>query len=98
MALPRGTSIAFARETGRLDSSSPPTKYPGAFEGIVRQALTHVSAIAKLSADVVATLDGEASAVDPATIAPIERDHEAALDAYRPRSGPGDPRDDDAST
>ena len=53
--------------------------YPAdAFEGIVHQALGHVSANAQLVADVVAGLAAEEAGPDPVTLARIEHDRDTA--------------------
>jgi DNA invertase Pin-like site-specific DNA recombinase len=58
--------------------------YPAdAFEGIVRQALSHVSANAKLVADVVGALSRQDPAPDPHLLSRIERERDAALGRYR---------------
>jgi DNA invertase Pin-like site-specific DNA recombinase len=54
-----------------------------AYEGIVRRALSHVSAGADLAAKVVEGLSEGASGPDPETLARIERDREAAMARYR---------------
>jgi DNA invertase Pin-like site-specific DNA recombinase len=65
--------------------------YPAdAFEGIVHQALGHVSANAKLMTDVIAGVSAEAAGPDPTTLTRIERDRDTAMARYR--------RDRDAST
>ena len=53
------------------------------YEGIVRQALAHVSAGADLVSEVVAGLGDDATEPAPETLARIERDREAALGRYR---------------
>jgi DNA invertase Pin-like site-specific DNA recombinase len=64
--------------------------YPAdAFEGIVHQALGHVSANAALVADVVAGLVAEEAGPDPVTLARIEHDRDTAMSRYRrDRDGP----------
>lgn len=58
--------------------------YPAdAFEGIVHQALGHVSANAMLVADVIAALRGDEAGPDPVTLARIERDRDSAMARYR---------------
>lgn len=53
------------------------------YEGIVRQALAHVSAGADLVSEVVAGLRDDAREPAPETLARIERDREIALGRYR---------------
>ena len=53
------------------------------YEGIVRQALAHVSAGADLVTEVVAGLQEDATEPAPETLARIERDREAVLGRYR---------------
>jgi DNA invertase Pin-like site-specific DNA recombinase len=58
--------------------------YPAdAFEGIVHQALGHVSANAALVADVIAALHEDTAGPDPVTLARIERDRDSAMARYR---------------
>jgi hypothetical protein len=58
--------------------------YPASsFEGLVRQALGHVSANAELVAAVVGRLADDETAPDPVTLARIERDRETAMARYR---------------
>jgi hypothetical protein len=65
--------------------------YPAdAFEGIVHQTLSHVSANAGLVSDVIAGLSDEAAGPDSTTLARIERDRDSAMARYR--------RDRDAAT
>ena len=67
-----------------MDRRNRGMSYPAdAFEGIVRQALTHVSANANLVADVVGALSREDSAPDPQRLARIERERDTALARYR---------------
>ena len=74
-------SRAFRRAT---DHRHRGVSYPAdAFEGIVRQALGHVSVNAKLATDVVAGLAAEVQGPDSATLARIERDRDAAMAQYR---------------
>jgi DNA invertase Pin-like site-specific DNA recombinase len=58
--------------------------YPAdAFEGIVRQALGHVSANADLAGAVVGRLGADETGPDPVTLARIERDRDGAMARYR---------------
>ena len=58
--------------------------YPAeSFEGLVRQALGHVSANADLAGAVVDRLASDEAAPDPVSLARIERDRESALARYR---------------
>ena len=58
--------------------------YPAdAFEGIVRQALGHVSANAELAGAVLDRLGDDETGPDPVTLARIERDRDAAMARYR---------------
>jgi hypothetical protein len=58
--------------------------YPAdAFEGIVHQALGHVSANAGLVADVIAALHEDEAGPDPVALARIERDRDSAMARYR---------------
>jgi hypothetical protein len=64
--------------------------YPAeAFEGIVRQALRHVSANADLAGAVLGRLGADETGPDPVTLARIERDREAAMARYRRDRDPG---------
>jgi DNA invertase Pin-like site-specific DNA recombinase len=53
------------------------------FEGLVRQALGHVSANAELAGAVLDRLVADETGPDPVTLARIERDREAAMARYR---------------
>jgi DNA invertase Pin-like site-specific DNA recombinase len=58
--------------------------YPASsFEGLVRQALGHVSANAELVAAVVGRVIDDETRPDPVTLARIERDRETAMARYR---------------
>ena len=64
--------------------------YPAdAFEGLVRQALGHVSANAELAGAVVGRLADDETAPDPVALARIERDRETAMARYRRDRDPG---------
>jgi DNA invertase Pin-like site-specific DNA recombinase len=77
----RATPRAFRNST---DHRHKGVSYPApAFEGLVRQALEHISTNADLAAAVVAHLRADESAPDPVTLARIERDREAAMVRYR---------------
>ena len=66
------------------DHRTKGVSYPAdAFEGIVRQALGHVSANAGLATAVIEGLGSDAAGPDPATITRIERDRESAMTRYR---------------
>ena len=66
------------------DHRNKGVSYPAdAFEGIVRQALGHVSANAGLASAVIEGLGSDAAGPDPATITRIERDRESAMTRYR---------------
>lgn len=81
LAASRPPARAFRHATDRRHRG---VSYPAdAFEGIVRQALGHVSANAKLAADVVEALGAEERGPDPATLARIEHDRDTALARYR---------------
>jgi DNA invertase Pin-like site-specific DNA recombinase len=58
--------------------------YPAdSYEGLVRQALKHVSANAELAGAVIDRLADDETAPDPVTLARIERDRENAMARYR---------------
>ncbi len=58
--------------------------YPAdSYEGLVRQALKHVSANAELAGAVIDRLTDDETAPDPVTLARIERDRENAMARYR---------------
>jgi DNA invertase Pin-like site-specific DNA recombinase len=67
-----------------VDKRHKGVSYPAeAFEGLVRQALGHVSANAELASAVVDRLGADGTAPDPVTLARIERDRDAAMARYR---------------
>lgn len=80
--------LAAASPVGRAfrhatDHRHKGVSYPAdAFEGIVQQALGHVSANAQLVADVIGRLEADAATPDPVTLARIEHDRDSAMARY----------------
>ena len=81
LAAARAAPRAFRNST---DKRHKGVSYPASsFEGLVRQALGHVSANASLVAAVVGRVADDESGPDPVTLARIERDRDAATTRYR---------------
>ncbi len=81
--------LAAARAAPRVFRNSTDHRHRGvsypasSFEGLVRQALGHVSANASLVAAVVGRVADDEAGPDPVTLARIERDRDAATARYR---------------
>jgi hypothetical protein len=77
----RAAPRAFRNST---DHRHKGVSYPASsFEGLVRQALAHVSANAELVAAVVGRVADDQTGPDPVTLARVERDRDAATARYR---------------